>query len=204
MLRVSGQPSHSVLLSILPLLLFMSLMSPPVYGQSLGDAARENREKKETDAPTTPPKVITNKDLPKNPDGYTGPPADENTPQTPSAASVEDRRKAAKQRVAEQRAAEQRATEQRAAEYWKRRILTQENVVANLQARVAHLRASIHLANPNASYDYYGAQAYNAYQARQLEHLAQMQQQLDQQRRKLEDLQEAARHAGMHTLVYDP
>jgi len=204
MLRVSTQPFCRVLLSISPLLLFMTLMSLAAYGQSLGDVARENREKKAADASTTPPKVITNKDLPKSPDGYTEPPADQSTPQTPSPASVQASREAAKQRAAEQRAAAQRAAGQRAAEQWKKKIVAQENVVANLQARVAHLRAFIHLANPNASYDYYGAQAYNAYQARQLERLNQMQLQLNLQKQKLEDLQEAARHAGMHTLVYDP
>jgi hypothetical protein len=46
--------------------------------------------------------------------------------------------------------------------------------------------------------------AQNQYQARQLERLAQMQLQLNQQKKKLEDMQEAARHAGMHTAVYDP
>lgn len=45
---------------------------------------------------------------------------------------------------------------------------------------------------------------YNRYQARQLERVAQMQQQLDEQKRKLDRMQEAARHAGMHTAVYDP
>jgi len=194
MLRVSSRPFHRVLFSISSLLFFVSLVSLLAYGQSLGDVARENREKKGADASTTPPKVITNKDLPKNPDGYAEPPADESTPQTQPSSSVGASREAARQRAAEQRAAE----------YWKKRILAQEYVVANLQARVAHMRASIHLANPNTSYDYNGAQAYNAYQARQLERLAQMQQQLEQQKRKLGDLQEAARHAGMHTLVYDP
>jgi hypothetical protein len=75
--------------------------------------------------------------------------------------------------------------------------------------RVDKLKASIHFVDPNNyyPYDYYSAYAgvqENRYQARQLERLAQMQQQLDQQRKKLEEMQEAARHAGMHTPVYDP
>jgi len=197
MLRVSSRPFHRRgLFSISALLLLVSLAA---YGQSLGDVARENRDKKATDASTTPPKVITNKNLPKSPDGSAGPPASESEAQTSSPATVEVGREAADQRTAEQRAAEQRAAGQ-----WKSRILAQENVVANLQSRVAHLKASIHLTDPNASYDYYGTLANSRYQARQLERLAQLQQQLDQQKRKLEDLQEAARHAGMHTLVYDP
>src|SRR5208337_200764 len=44
------------------------LMSPATYGQSLGDTARENRDKKQAEEATgTAPKVITNKDLPKDP-----------------------------------------------------------------------------------------------------------------------------------------
>jgi hypothetical protein len=40
-------------------------------------------------------------------------------------------------------------------------------------------------------------------QARQLRRVAQIQTQLDEQV-KLDQMQEAARHAGMHTVVYDP
>ncbi len=45
------------------------LMGSVAYGQSLGDIARENREKQNAGRPasTTTPKVITNKDLPKDP-----------------------------------------------------------------------------------------------------------------------------------------
>lgn len=195
MLRVFGlQVSsrffrHRALLSITAFLLLASVMA---YGQQpLGDVARENREK-QTDPASPPPKVITNADLPKNPDGYTGPPANEG--EAPSPEQAEASRQAAEQREADQRAAEQ----------WRRRILTQENTVANLQARVARLRASIHFVDPNATYDYYSGLAYNRQQARQMERLNQLQQQLEQQKRKLENLQEAARHAGMHTPVYDP
>jgi len=38
----------------------------------------------------------------------------------------------------------------------------------------------------------------------QLQRMAQIQQQLEEQKRKLVEMQEAARHAGMHTAVYDP
>jgi len=187
--RVFDRPFHRALLSMSPLLLFISLVSLVAYSQSLGDAARENREKQAADASSTPPKVITNKDLPKNPDGYTGPPASQSSTQTSAPANT---------------TASGHASEHRAAEQWEKRISAQKNVVENLQARVAHLKASIHLADPNASYDYYGALAYNRYQLKQLERLNQLQLQLNQQKQRLENLQEAARHAGMHTLVYDP
>ena len=44
------------------------LTSSAAYGQSLGDIARENREKKTDDASAAQPKAITNADLPKDPD----------------------------------------------------------------------------------------------------------------------------------------
>jgi hypothetical protein len=87
------------------------------------------------------------------------------------------------------------------AERKKKRILAQENKIVNLQTRVDKLKASIYFADPNVHYD---AMVYNRYQARQLQRPTQMQRQLDQQKKELEDMQEAARHAGMHTAVYDP
>jgi hypothetical protein len=191
MRRISSQSFYvRILLTILATLL---LSNPAVYAQSLGDVARENREQKAVEASTTPPKVITNATLPKDPNA--SPSAGESQPQTTSPpASADSSRKAARQRAAEQRAAQQ----------WKQRILAQENTIANLRLRIDRLKASIHFVDENTTYDYYAGVAHNRYEARQLERLAQMQQQLDQQKKKLEDMQEAARHAGMHTAVYDP
>lgn len=163
------------------------------YGQSLGDVARENREKKQSeDASAAPSKVITNKDLPRDPDANQGSP--ETQPRADVAASSQ-----AADRMA-QRATEQRMAEQRAAEQWKRQILAQKNKMAALQARIDTLKASIHSVGGTVQSE----GPYNRYQTRQLERLAQMQQRLDVQRVKLEQMQEAARHAGMHTAVYDP
>jgi len=39
---------------------------------------------------------------------------------------------------------------------------------------------------------------------RQLQRVAQIQLRLDEQKMKLDQMQEAARHAGMHSAVYDP
>jgi len=197
MRRISsrGFPVH-ILLALLATLLLANLTA---YAQSLGDVARENREKKAADPSSTPPKVITNANLPKDPDADAVASADDEPQTAPSPANVESSKRAAAQRAAEQRAAQQ----------WKRRILAQENTIANQRMRVDRLKASIHFVDPNNYYpydssSYYAGLAQNRYQARQLERLAQLQQQLSQQRKKLEDMQEAARHAGMHTAVYDP
>lgn len=201
------------------------LMHPAVYGQSLGDVARENRDKQNADdaSPTSKQKVIRNKDLPKDPN------ANQATGEAPPDASkaainkdidpfsakghpadqrLADQRLAeqrlAQQHLAEQRAAEQKSAqqlaEQQAADQWKRQILAQKNKMANLQARIDQLHASIQSAAGSVQSD----GPYNRYQARQLQRIAEIQQQLDGQKRKLNYMQDAARHAGMHTAVYDP
>jgi hypothetical protein len=173
------------------------------YGQSLGDIARENREKKNIEDPSAaPPKVITNKDLPKDPNANLGP--SEATPGA-NAATGSATDHSAEQRSAElhsenQRSAQQRLAEQRAADQWKRQILAQKYKMATLQARIDQINASIRSANGSAQYE----GPANGYQARQMQQVAQIQLRLDEQHRKLDRMQEAARRAGMHTAVYDP
>ena len=163
------------------------LMNLAAYGQSLGDIARENREKKSEAASAAQPKVITNANLPKDPDAN----------QEPAEAQSEA---SASSAAADHRSAEQRLAEQRAADQWKRQILAQKNKMATLQARIDQLNASIHSAGGSVQYE----GPYNRYQARQLQRVAQIQLHLDEQKMKLDQMQEAARHAGMHTAVYDP
>jgi hypothetical protein len=164
------------------------LMISAAYGQSLGDIARANREKQNAEnASAAQPKVITNANLPKDPD------ANEEPAEAPSGASVSST-------AADHRSAQQRLAEQRAADQWKRQILAQKNKMATLQARIDQLNASIRSAGGSAQYE----GPYNRYQARQLQRVAQIQLQLDEQKMKLDQMQEAARHAGMHSAVYDP
>jgi predicted RNase H-like nuclease (RuvC/YqgF family) len=163
------------------------LMSSTAYGQSLGDIARANREKKTEAESAAPPKVITNANLPKDPD------ANQEPAEAQSGAS-------ASSTAADHRSSQQRLAEQRAADQWKRQILAQKNKMSTLQSRIDQLNASIRSAGGSVQYE----GPYNRYQARQLQRVAQIQQQLDEQKMKLDQMQEAARHAGMHTAVYDP
>jgi predicted RNase H-like nuclease (RuvC/YqgF family) len=164
------------------------LMSSAAYGQSLGDIARANREKQNSEnASAAQPRVITNANLPKDPD------ANQEPPEAQSGAS-------ASSTAADHRSAQQRLSEQRAADQWKRQILAQKNKMATLQARIEQLNASIRSAGGSVQYE----GPYNRYQARQLQRVAQIQLQLDEQKLKLDQMQEAARHAGMHSAVYDP
>jgi len=176
------------------------LMNLTAYGQSLGEVARKNREKqkaKEGSSSTTAPKVITNKDLQKDPEEQA--PHDAQPPANNDGAQTIAKRRNA-DHVAEQRFERQRLAEQHAADQWKRQIAEQKNKMANLQARIDQLNASIRTENGSTQYEGPNGRG----QARQMALVAQAQLQLNEQRRKLVEMQESARRAGMHTVVYDP
>lgn len=199
-----------MLRTFLKMVAIAALMSCMVYGQqSLGDIARDYREKQSAeDANGTRPKVITNKDLPANPGG-----SDESEPSQPPAhpaaiARIADdpfghqfaNRPSPKQNFVNRPFPNQHFADERAAEQWRQRILMQENRVASLQARIDRMTAMAHSAGGTVQSE----GPYTRYQALQMERIAQMQQMLDEQKRQLDQMQDAARRAGMHTSVYDP
>jgi hypothetical protein len=180
-------------LSALTLLINGAAFGQSPAGQSLGDVARANREKQQAqESAGTLPKVITNQDLPANPPGT--PPASASQPTT----QVSGVDRSYSDRSSEQRFPDQHLAEQRG-DQWRERIQEQENRVASLQARIDQLNASMH---STGSAQYEGPS--NRYQALQMQRVAQMQEMLDQQKRRLYMMQEAARRAGMHTSIYDP
>ncbi len=150
-------------------------------GQSLGEIARQLREKQnEQQAPAATGKVITNQDLGEGPEGRPD-------------LRVE-RRPADNDRRAGLQSGQQRVGDPRA-EQWRGRILEQKERVASLQARIDQINASLHS----------GAQMeYNRNQSMVAERVALMQSRLDEEKRKLNAMQEAAQRAGMHTQVVDP
>jgi hypothetical protein len=155
-------------------------------GQSLGDIARALREKQASSqnssnqAASAPPKVITNQDLGEGPEGRP------DLRVAPRPASFD--------RGSGLQPGEPRMGDARA-EQWRGQILEQKSRVAALQARIDQINASLQS----------GAQLqYNRNQAFQAERVAQMQMHLDEQKRRLYEMQEAARRAGMHTQVVDP
>lgn len=164
-------------------------------GQSLADIARANREKQAAqDAAGVRPKVITNQDLPL--DSGEIPESDDSHPMT----MVSGHSRAFDESSYEARSRRRDFADQNHGAQWRERIQMQESRVAELQARVDQLSGSIRGYNGGVQYE----RPYNRNQARQMERLTQMQQMLDQQRRQLDMMQEAARRAGMHTTVYDP
>jgi hypothetical protein len=183
MLESSFASSRSLLLRIAP---FIFLAAVTAYGQSLGDVARENRGKK-AEASSTAPKVITNADLPKSTDAL-----DEATPPDQAAPTA---------KLPARKAVPRAPVDPLVAEHWRRQILAQKRTVANLERRLATLKASIPYVD--VSSDARG-EVLNRRQALEQQRKAELQEQLEDQRAKLEEMQETARRAGMHTAVTDP
>jgi hypothetical protein len=152
-------------------------------GDSLGDLARANRANQQAQqASGAAPKVITNQDLPAG--------------STPVAQSVDSNAMTTvsgvqkPNRNTDQRLSSRLQSEQHVSAEWKARIQAQEDRVAELQARIDHVNASM---RSGAQYD----TGTNRYQTIQENRLAMMQDMLDQQKRRLAAMQDEARHAGM-------
>jgi hypothetical protein len=165
--------------------------------QSLADVARQYREKESAEAASgNQPRVFTNKDLPADPNPGAHAQDEESAPQ-PQPRTLASRgfeENDLQQGLQQQRFAHQQAVE------WRARILAQQDRMASLQARLERLNAS--LQNQRGTAQFEGPS--NRYQAFQMERAAELQMQLDQQRRRLEAMQDAARRAGMHSGTYEP
>jgi hypothetical protein len=149
------------------------------YSQSLGDVAREQRQKQAKDAHATH-KVVTNEDLPAS-------------EEPSSSTSISDERDA--------NPAPPASNDIQAAEQWKTKIQTQKGSVASLQDQIDKLNASIHFAGPNCVAN---CVQHNEKQIEKQDEVDRMQKQLADQKQKLEDMQESARKAGLGSSVYEP
>jgi hypothetical protein len=121
------------------------------FGQqtSLGDVARQQRNKQKAKATNSVSKVVTNEDLPKHPDSETDSAMkddakDEHTGD-PSSAKAS------------------RRAEGQSAEQWQAQILIQKRSIAAQQVQLEQLRASIHFVEANR---YVNGAQYNEQQRR--------------------------------------
>ena len=151
-----------------------------VCAQSLGDVARQTRAKEKAKG-TAKKKVITNEDIPETPD------------LTPGEQETIGK--------AEPVASSKAPAGGQSAEDWKNEILAQKNRIATLQEQIDKLNASIRFVEANA---YVNGAQYNQYQAKKQQQVENMKTQLAEQKKKLEEMQEAAKKAGMGSAVYDP
>jgi hypothetical protein len=149
------------------------------FGQSLGDLARTQRQKQANDT-HAPHKVLTNEDMPAQPDA------------APVGAAGDEPHGAP---------APPPSNDEHAAAHWKAAIQAQMNTVASLQSRINSLNSSIHFVEADR---YYNGVQHNERQLKKQEDVERMQKQLDEQKKQLEDMQEQAHKAGLGSSVYEP
>jgi cytoskeletal protein RodZ len=161
-------------------LLFVSLLSTVFFAQSLGDSARQARQK-EKSQPKTAKKVITNDEIPESPQA------------SPTASAGES--KNASSSVPAGTPAPKSARE------WRRIIVAQMDDIENLLAQINKLKDSIHFVTANA---YVNGAEYNRYQVRKQQEVKNLEHQLEERNKKLAETQEAAKKEGMGAAVYEP
>jgi chromosome segregation ATPase len=166
-----------------------SLCAGSANGQdapSLGDLARQQRQQKEQSKTTQgkdtkASKVITNEEIPEHAGSATAP-----------AASGEESRSSM--------AASSNGVKQ-PAEHVKSQILAQKNQIASLQRQVDELNESIRFAPANCVE---GCVGWNERQREKQQRVERMQAQLEEEKRRLEDMQDSARKQGYGSSVYEP
>jgi hypothetical protein len=182
------------------------------YGQdsqSLGDVARQARvQKQQKDAqakdtpakdvqrkdaqassavskdaqPPKPPRVITNDEIPSHVGSTMTSAPGSQTPNTRYSQPTY-------------------GTQEIPAEQWQSQIQNQKNAIASLQREIASLSESIHYAGGNCVAN---CVQWNERQKEKEDQVESMKAQLEQQQKRLEDLQDAARKQGFGSSVYDP
>jgi len=177
-------------------LFFCALLAYGQDSQSLAEAARQSRIQKqqkdtqskdaaptETDAQSAKTaRVITNDDLPES-EGSTQPL--ENSPHQYGAAH----------------APSGTAGRKTSADQWKSRIQAQKNTIASMQREITSLSGSIHF--PENCLPRTCAQR-NERQLEKQNRVEIMNHQLDEQRTRLEEMQESSRKEGYGSAIYDP
>jgi len=150
------------------------------HGQSLGDVAREQRQKQGKTSHATR-KVVTNEDIPEHPEAIS----------TTSTSTDE----------CDGAPAAPASNDAHSGEQWKAKIEAQKNSVASLQSQIDKLNSSIHFVEANR---YSNGVQYNERQIQKQGEVQRMQKQLDEQKKQLQDMQESARKAGLGSSVYEP
>ena len=153
---------------------------------SLGDLARQQRQQKEQ-SKTSPgkdvkaSKVITNEEIPERAQSVSASSKrNDEGGNSPIATSSEGKLPP---------------------EQWKSQIVAQKNQIDSLQRQVDELNESIRFAPANCVE---GCVGWNERQREKQQRVERMQQQLEEQKRRLDDMQESARKQGYGSSVYDP
>jgi hypothetical protein len=179
------------LIRILAIAVFSCACAQAQDSQSLGDAARQARQQKQSrgNSATTstdpknsnaakPPHVVTNDEIPE-----------QETPVSAAAPSS-----------APDSVMPDYSSGKHPAEYWKSQILRVKNAIASLQRSIDTLSNSIRFAGGN----YEKHVAWNERQREKQRQLEIMKSQLNDSQKRLEEMQETARKQGYGSSVYDP
>jgi predicted RNase H-like nuclease (RuvC/YqgF family) len=161
----------------------------PSLGQSLGDVARQQKQKQQAKDVKTAPKVITNEDLPAHSESDSSP-ASKDTSNSNSSRMTEEHASGAGA-----------LSDPAAAQQVKTTILAQKSSIEAMQSEINKLNDSIHFVEAN---HYSNGVEYNQHQAKKQQEVERLQKELQEQKKKLDDMQEAARKAGFGSAVYDP
>jgi hypothetical protein len=156
------------------------LCNAALYAQTLGDVARQQREK-QAQKPAAPHKVITDEDMPSHP--------------------AEEEASNEKGPAAGNSAGAPAINSQSNGERLKALFSAQKQKIRNFEQQLNDLRASVHYVEANR---YSNGVQYNQYQLRKQQEADRAQRQLDEAKKIYADMQEKARKAGFGSSVYDP
>ena len=168
--------------------------------QSLGDVARQARAQKQaknsasksvTDSkdqdstaaasPVKPSHVFTNDDSPNT---------DDRTPVVAKQSSTETAK-----------ATQGAGNREEQGEHWKSQIQSQKELIASLQSQITELSNSVRYAGANCVAN---CEKWNEQQQRKQEQVEAMNAQLEEQKHRLEEMQDEARKQGFGSSIYDP
>jgi hypothetical protein len=174
-----------LLLQPVTVIVLLATMSYSQDSQSLGDVARQARQQKTQghegkDAPAR--KVVTNDEIPEQAASTADGSGADQSPELPSHHTSSEPGKLS-------------------AERWKALIQAQKNVVSSLQKQIDKTNSSIHFVEANL---YVNGPQYNKRQAQKQQEVERAQPQLEEQKKRLEDMQDSARKQGYGSSVYDP
>lgn len=181
--------AHKLAFAVMVLLAAM-----PSLAQSLGDVARQQKQKQSGKDAHAVPKVITNEDLPAH-----------SEPESSSAGKDRDKDQeksdGSANQTGEHSSRPGSPSDPAAAGRWKAAIQAQKSLIESMQSELDKLNDSIHFVEANR---YSNGVEYNQYQLKKKQEAERLQKQLEEQKKKLEDMQESARRAGFGSAVYDP
>ena len=184
----------AVLISVLTWLFVAAGMA-----QSLGDTARQQRQKKTPKSATTSPKVITNDDIGASAPASAGP-APSTSAQPASQGSSPGASDVPKKLAASDDPGNYDDWA-KAGKEWKSRILAQKAKIQSMQSYVDKLRSSVHFAAKNPNYD---ASVINAHELQKVDEAKRLEKQLNEENAVLQNMQDAARGAGYDASICDP